>query len=117
MTSDRVELLPDISVEDLIADRDQVQDMADRLAEAIAGLLGVEIGEHSTMNDPWANALAAAADHHARRRCPARPAAETKDTWCHCVEAGYPGPHRRAEGCEVQQNREIRQSMNADGEL
>lgn len=22
-------------------------------------------------------------------------------SWCHCVEAGYPGPHRPAEGCEA----------------
>ncbi len=45
----------------VIAERDDRTRVADGLAEAIARLLGVEIGEHSSGNDPWANALAAVA--------------------------------------------------------
>lgn len=44
---------------DTIDDRDRYHQMADDLAEAIAKLTGVEIGEHSNMNDPWQNALQA----------------------------------------------------------
>jgi hypothetical protein len=40
-------------------DRDHNADMADQLANGIAAHLGIEIGEHSNMNDPWANALEA----------------------------------------------------------
>lgn len=46
----------------VIAERDERQDVADALAEAIARLTGVEIGEHSSANDPWRNALDAAAE-------------------------------------------------------
>jgi len=42
-----------------IADRDRAEEWADRLANAIAEMIGVEIGEHSNLNAPWANALAA----------------------------------------------------------
>jgi hypothetical protein len=47
---------------DTIADRDQYQQMADQLAAAIARLTGVDIGEHSSMNNPWENALQAATE-------------------------------------------------------
>lgn len=40
-----------------IADRDEYHDIADKLAAAIARLTGLAIGEHSSMNDPWDNAL------------------------------------------------------------
>ena len=40
-------------------DRDHAEEMADKLADAIATLLGVEIGEHSNMNCPWEQALEA----------------------------------------------------------
>ena len=43
----------------LLRERDEAVDMADTLAEAIAGLLGVSIGDHTNANDPWQNALAA----------------------------------------------------------
>lgn len=44
---------------DTIDDRDRAQQMAADLADGIAKLTGVEIGEHSSMNDPWQNALQA----------------------------------------------------------
>lgn len=44
-----------------ITDRDDNHEIADKLAEAIARLTGKEIGEHSSANDPWQNALEAAA--------------------------------------------------------
>jgi hypothetical protein len=94
VTSERTELLPDASIDDLIADRDLAQDMADRLAEALARLLGVEIGEHSSMNDPWANALRAAADHRARPAEEAetrRPAKVQCPTWGCRAERSHEG--------------------------
>lgn len=44
----------------VIAERDRAEEWADRLAAAIGDAAGVEIGEHSNMNSPWANALEAA---------------------------------------------------------
>ena len=41
----------------IITERDQYHDWADKLADAIAERLGVEIGEHSNTNAPWQNAL------------------------------------------------------------
>lgn len=46
-------------MDQLIGERDHAQDMADKLADALATLLGVEIGEHSNMNCPWEQALEA----------------------------------------------------------
>lgn len=43
--------------EQTIGERDYNAEMADKLAEAIAKRFGAEIGEHSNMNCPWANAL------------------------------------------------------------
>lgn len=40
-----------------IDERDNAQDVADKLADAIATFFGEEIGEHSNLNCPWANAL------------------------------------------------------------
>jgi hypothetical protein len=42
---------------DLIGERDHNEEMADRLAEVIAEITGRDIGEHSSENDPWRNAL------------------------------------------------------------
>ncbi len=42
---------------EVINERDHYQDMADKLADAIATHFGIEIGEHSNVNDPWRNAL------------------------------------------------------------
>lgn len=49
-------------MDQLIGERDHAQGMADKLADAIATLLGVEIGEHSNMNCPWTQALEAFED-------------------------------------------------------
>lgn len=46
-----------------IDERDKAQDVADRLTEAIAEITGVDMGEHSNMNDPWQNALQAATEY------------------------------------------------------
>lgn len=45
------------SCDQLITERDNAEEQADKLADCIAGLLGIEIGEHSNMNDPWQNAI------------------------------------------------------------
>ncbi|AIU29325.1 hypothetical protein LV28_24570 [Pandoraea pnomenusa] len=41
----------------VIDERDQFHDAAEKLADAIAKHFGVEIGEHSNLNCPWQNAL------------------------------------------------------------
>ena len=53
-------------IESLITERDEAQEWADRLAYAIAPQ--DVIGEHSSHNDPWANALKLAEEHAAIRR-------------------------------------------------
>ena len=40
-----------------IRDRDRYHEMADRLADAISDVFGIDIGEHSNINSPWYNAL------------------------------------------------------------
>ena len=44
----------------LMRERDRYQEIADELAHALASITGVDIGEHSSENDPWRNALDAA---------------------------------------------------------
>jgi len=46
----------------VIEERDEYHDIADKLADAIAEHMGVEIGEHSSANCPWENALEAMAN-------------------------------------------------------
>lgn len=43
----------------VIDERDQYHEWADKLADAIAKRFGIEIGEHSNLNSPWENALEA----------------------------------------------------------
>lgn len=44
----------------LMTERDNAEEQADALAGCIAGLLGIDIGEHSSGNEPWQNAIDAA---------------------------------------------------------
>src|SRR5690348_13178124 len=44
---------------DVLDDRDAYLDWADKLARAIATAAGVDIGEHSNLNQPWERALGA----------------------------------------------------------
>lgn len=44
-------------ISEIIEERDDFHAWADRLAEAIAQATGVDIGEHSNQNHPWANAI------------------------------------------------------------
>lgn len=41
----------------IMKERDLYSDKADELAQAIADHFGVKIGEHSSANNPWENAL------------------------------------------------------------
>ena len=41
----------------VIDERDRYHDWADKLAQAIAAHMCENIGEHSSSNNPWANAL------------------------------------------------------------
>ncbi|MCX4474833.1 hypothetical protein OOK41_31730 [Micromonospora sp. NBC_01655] len=45
-----------------VKEYERVEQMADNLAAAIARLTGAQIGEHSSMNCPWENALQAATE-------------------------------------------------------
>ena len=45
------------SCDQLMAERDAAEEMCDKLAEKIARLEGLDIGEHSSGNCPWTNAL------------------------------------------------------------
>lgn len=49
----------DTEICELIADRDRCEDWADRLADVIASYTGADIGEHTSANNPWANAIEA----------------------------------------------------------
>lgn len=46
-----------------VAERDNVTRWADQLAEAISRHLGIDLGEHSTRNNPWKNAIEALEAH------------------------------------------------------
>lgn len=53
-----------------IDDRDSYHDQADALAMAISELTGVDIGEHSSANNPWAEALVAIDEYKAALASP-----------------------------------------------
>lgn len=50
----------------VLIQRDLYHDIADELAERIAKITGVEIGEHSSNNDPWMRAKYAADEYLAK---------------------------------------------------
>lgn len=52
--------LRDRELNQAMRERDEAEEMADKLADAIAELTGCAIGEHSSGNCPWQNALYAA---------------------------------------------------------
>lgn len=67
------------SCDQLMTERDNAEEQADKLADCIAGLLGIEIGEHSNMNDPWQNAIDAAEHEMDKRsRSSGEPSAEER---------------------------------------
>jgi len=51
--------LAEREVIEILAERDDAEEWADRLARAIAAATGVDIGEHSNLNNPWGRALEA----------------------------------------------------------
>jgi hypothetical protein len=50
-------------MEEAIDQRDRYHEMADELAGHIARIIGVDIGEHSSANCPWQNAIEAAEEY------------------------------------------------------
>ena len=50
----------------LIDERDSLGDRLDSLADAVAAYFNIDIGEHSSMNDPWYNAFEFLRDNTAR---------------------------------------------------
>lgn len=61
-------------------ERDQYHEMADDLAASIAEMTGVDIGEHSSANFPWRNALDAAENWIASTK-PDEPAIPARSKW------------------------------------
>ncbi len=53
----------DRALEGVIDERDRYHEMADDLAGHIAAITGVDIGEHSSANRPWQNAIEAAEEY------------------------------------------------------
>ena len=68
----------------LITERDHAEQMADKLADHIADLCDIEIGEHSSGNCPWSNALEAKPVARKVRRLTSdeRQKLHEADTWC-----------------------------------
>lgn len=65
------------SCDQLMTERDNAEEQADKLADCVVGLLGIEIGEHSNMNEPWQNAIDAAEyEIDKRKRSSGEPSAE-----------------------------------------
>ncbi|MBY4730780.1 hypothetical protein K6V90_09570 [Cupriavidus pauculus] len=57
----------DAEILQIIDERDAYHEIADDLAAQIAAITDVEIGEHSSVNDPWRNAMLAADDFIAKQ--------------------------------------------------
>ena len=53
----------DLSLDHTIGERDRYHEVADELAGHIAAITGVDIGEHSSANCPWQNAIEAAEEY------------------------------------------------------
>lgn len=51
----------------ILAERDTAQEWADELADLIAAITGVDIGEHTNLNNPWEQAAIAAEAFLAKR--------------------------------------------------
>jgi hypothetical protein len=56
-------MVTEFEMDQVLRERDEAQETADKLAHALAVITGVDIGEHSSMNDPWRNALDAAENY------------------------------------------------------
>ena len=61
--ADDGDTLEDRVLSETIDQRDRYHEMADDLAGHIAAITGVDIGEHSSANCPWQNAIEAAEEH------------------------------------------------------
>ncbi|HAL22834.1 MAG TPA: hypothetical protein DCP40_08920 [Stenotrophomonas sp.] len=61
----------DLSLDRTIGERDRYHDVADDLAGHIAAITGVDIGEHSSANCPWQNAIEAAEEYQPVQPSPA----------------------------------------------
>lgn len=70
-----------------LRERDDYHDWADRLAGAIAAHLGVEIGDHSNLNNPWQQAIEAIEPPKADQP-PKRPE-NCGTSICSCIECPF----------------------------
>lgn len=52
-----VRQVDDAAFEKSLEDRDYYHEMADKLADVVGALLGINVGEHSSINCPWETAL------------------------------------------------------------
>lgn len=80
------------SCDQLMTERDDAEEQADKLADCVAGLLGIEIGEHSNMNAPWQNAIDAAEYELDKRKRSPEPA--ENDGPFVVADGGSHGEHR-----------------------
>ncbi len=82
-----------------LKERDDLHEMADALADAISKHFGVEIGEHSSANSPWQNALDAIAEKKTQENycafngCEAEPV----DGGIYCSAHAAPASQERAQ--------------------
>jgi hypothetical protein len=107
----------DRAADQLIRERDHAESMADKLAAALATLLGVDIGEHSSGNCPWQEALDAF-DERRPDKPPALPCGHPASLLLRSAETGEPlycelcddkSGRRDAEQCET----ELRAALRA----
>lgn len=69
----------ELTISQLIEERDQAHEAADQLSEAVAELLGLEIGEHSNVSVPWLTALVGVQRAIAAQRYPAAGMGDVRD--------------------------------------
>lgn len=53
-------------LEEVIKERDEYHDIADQLADQIAAITDTDVGEHTSANNPWSNAMLAADEYLAK---------------------------------------------------
>ena len=86
----------------LMTERDDATEQADKLAECIEGLLGIEIGEHSSGNAPWQNAIDAAEYELDKRKRNAETKEAIRPRFCQCGIIAPPSGVKCAR-CEFEQ--------------
>lgn len=77
----------DIDIDQLIEERTRTEIWADKLAQKISEVSGIDIGEHSSANSPWVNA-AEAADEYIQNRTKMLDIAGVPRAWIYRTDYG-----------------------------